>query len=1259
MKRLMKWLLRVLAGLVSACAAIVLVFAALINTQWGLHWSYGILSVIVPGTLTITDMQGRLSGPLMLSGVEYQNDDFTLKIQHFQLDWIAAALFDGTLHIEHLQVIGMDVQSTATTVEEAPRPIELPDITLPVNIIVDHATLMEFTATSPAQAEPLRLDALILSAYTRNDTLNVNNLHIATTSYTADMNGFITPAGVYPFELRIDWSLPQSPLGRVAGHGRMHGNVRRIAFEHELAEPSRVAARGIITEPLTELAWKGDLIIPATSLQGLRADWPALQVAVTAKASGDLHSAAVQGTSHTVLPTLTLAQRFDAHFERNTLTLRELIISTPQQPGQLRVKGDVRFEAEPVMQLKADWQQLRWPLEGLAQVQSDSGHARIEGTPQSYDITSTARVSGPHIPTGEWALSGHGNERELDVVSLEGTVLDGKLRAQASIQWLPQLQWVAQVSGERLNPGTQWPDWPGRLHLSAQSAGSIDESGLHLSADINTLHGQFKGYPLDAGLRLIMNQHQVELQDLHIALGDNQLHGTGVMNDQWLMDWEFNAKQLAQLIPELGGAARGSGQLRGNRDAPIVIMSAAGEGLTYQEQRIEELTLSAAVDVTDATPSTVIIEASGLQLNDQRVTGLTLRGDGTTAQHSLHATLNLEPAALDLNITGKYHQDQWRGEIETLDLRTRDVGQWRLAAPTLAAVAKDTLHLGPLCLQEQRAELCVQGGWTVIGGWAAHAQAERIPLRWVAPLLPENTTLEGEIMAVLSAAQAPGSLLTAHLTAQASPGALSFAPDQQEPVEVAYTDAQLVARANPHAVLADLEMPLRNGGTLIANLSVPRRELPGLLHSELAPQTALQGHARVVLPDLSLLPAFLPGVENTRGSLSGALRLKGSVRDPKVTGQINLSEGSLSLPGLGINIDTISAEVVSDEQGRLQLQAQGRSGNLVTLQGSAFLESGKGWQADVSMRGENVEVVHTPEYHALVSPDMRIKVRGTRIDLAGDLVIPEANIRPRDLGGAAHASDDVIVSSEEALSSTATRWQVHSQVRVRLGDFVRFNGFGLRARLGGEVMLLDAPLQPTTARGELRVDEGEYRAYGQKLTVERGRLLFFGGPVDNPGLDVRAVRYIPEHNVAAGVMVRGPIKAPQITIFSDPAMAETDALSFMLIGRPMNQASSAEGQQLYGAATSLGLAGGSMLATQIGRRFGIEDVRVESGGGFGEGALVIRHYLSPSLYISYGIGLFEHFNVFLMRYQISRLWALEAETGVNSGADIIYTLERD
>ncbi len=56
--------------------------------------------------------------------------------------------------------------------------------------------------------------------------------------------------------------------------------------------------------------------------------------------------------------------------------------------------------------------------------------------------------------------------------------------------------------------------------------------------------------------------------------------------------------------------------------------------------------------------------------------------------------------------------------------------------------------------------------------------------------------------------------------------------------------------------------------------------------------------------------------------------------------------------------------------------------------------------------------------------------------------------------------------------------------------------------------------------------------------------------------------------------------------------------------------------------------------------------------------MLFRSYLTPGLYISYGIGLFDGSAVLRMRYDLTKGLTLETETGTQSGVDLRYTLER-
>ncbi len=178
----------------------------------------------------------------------------------------------------------------------------------------------------------------------------------------------------------------------------------------------------------------------------------------------------------------------------------------------------------------------------------------------------------------------------------------------------------------------------------------------------------------------------------------------------------------------------------------------------------------------------------------------------------------------------------------------------------------------------------------------------------------------------------------------------------------------------------------------------------------------------------------------------------------------------------------------------------------------------------------------------------------------------------------------------------------------------------------------------------------------QKLNIEMGRLIFANSPVDNPGLDVKAIRKVGE--VVAGINATGTLKKPELTLFSIPPMDQTDALSYLVLGRPLNQTSSAEGQLLYTAAASLSLEGGELLTKRIGRTFGLDEVTIEKGETLSDAALVVGKHLSPRLYVSYGIGLLEPISTLRINYQISSRWLLQTEAGRESGVDILYKMER-
>ena len=231
--------------------------------------------------------------------------------------------------------------------------------------------------------------------------------------------------------------------------------------------------------------------------------------------------------------------------------------------------------------------------------------------------------------------------------------------------------------------------------------------------------------------------------------------------------------------------------------------------------------------------------------------------------------------------------------------------------------------------------------------------------------------------------------------------------------------------------------------------------------------------------------------------------------------------------------------------------------------------------------------------------------------------------------------------------------QIYTNVHLSLGKDVSVETYGLRGRLTGEVDVSANPDGETHATGELNIDEGKYTAYGRLLDIQRGRLIFSGGLVDDPAVDLRAVKVFPD--VTAGVNVRGRLRNPQVSFFSDPSLTQSQIVSLLVAGGSLESLQK-NGTQPAGG--ELLMQGGAIVAQQIGARIGVDDVGVETDT-LNQTSLVLGKFLNPRLYVSYGVSLTEALNTLKLRYTLGDGWTVKLEAGQQiRGTDLVYTIER-
>src|SRR5690606_7409134 len=232
-------------------------------------------------------------------------------------------------------------------------------------------------------------------------------------------------------------------------------------------------------------------------------------------------------------------------------------------------------------------------------------------------------------------------------------------------------------------------------------------------------------------------------------------------------------------------------------------------------------------------------------------------------------------------------------------------------------------------------------------------------------------------------------------------------------------------------------------------------------------------------------------------------------------------------------------------------------------------------------------------------------------------------------------------------------------VNAQLGEDVRFNGFGLSSRLSGKMSLIQTPTRPLLATGYVDVVDGKYVAYGQELTIERGRLIF-QGPYDNPGLDIRAQRSLRNNeDHIVGLAIGGTLQRPTSNVYSGaPLQNEGEAMALLLTGKPLSEASAGDAYAIVKAMSGMGMDKGGSITGQIADAFSLDEFKLSAEDGLEHSSLWIGKYLTDRLFVRYIVGLFDQINKVGLTYQMTDRLRIEAESGEIQSVDMIYKIER-
>ena len=1241
------WLRRTAWTSAAVTLAMLLLVAAaywLTNTASGFLWLTKQSVPLTQGRLNLDGVEGHLGTSVTIDTLIYTTETQRFTLRQVRFDWAPRALLDGVVDIELLAARALRVE----TLKEDDTPSEYPaSLRLPLDLHVRAWDVGRLEVVDAA-GKATRFGALHGSLDGRGDRY--------TLSVDAD-----TPWAQIQGRLGLAKDAPYALDGAITGTRRdplpvairldLGGTLRAVEFDADAdAQGMRFMAQGQVAPfspvRLPRVLVAGEGIDPRV----FAPDAPEARLAFAGVFEGRV--------GERVLGTFSLSNSFSGRLDQNRLPLAALsgaVVGDSARAdfsaleidlgaaGRLTGNGQWRGGALSVILNGA-----RVNLAGLHRELAPTRlRVALELEGDAKRQTLTAALSE------RWGRGGFTLTRADRVLTLRDAAFSGqagRLAAEGSLRLDARRAFSVRFDARRIDPA-RFGNFPrARLNASGEASGAL-QPALSLQARFTLPPGELEGRPVSGRGRLNYADGHLTGTDVVLDIAGNHASLTGAYGKPGdRMNWDVDAPALARLRFGLAGQLTSRGSLTGDPRQPTVAGTLTASGL-----RLPGAIAADAVDATLELQAAATgafngrVDARGVVFAGQRVDAAHATVAGRRNAHTLAIDARLPDWHLRATLAGGLGADTvWRGQLTQAALD----GPWpaHLRAPADLVLGRDVQQIGNLAFtlaggRVNVAQFTRQGAQIVTRG-----SLDFVPLAPFLTLLdkpPVTTDLRIEGDWDVRA----GATLDGHLRLVREDGDVRVLDPA---MNLGLTALSLDARAQASRVTARIVADSREAGRLRAE-GTATLVRDGALWT--LPRSApLRWTAAFDVPDLRAIRPFLPLGVRLNAAVDARLSGGGTLAAPRFDGRVDARNIRFAMPEQGISVTDGSVSLVlADDRVRVEQGELKGLGGRIVVSGEAQI---KNPQAGLTLRFEKFTATSRSDRQITVSGVTKLKLDPKRLELTGELTADRARLEMPAASKPELSSDVVVVGRPPREPSGLKRFPIALDLMLRLGDDFLFKGAGLDARLGGQLRVFTRN-EIVRGEGVIRVEEGRYAAYAQTLTIERGVLRFFG-PIDNPGLDVLAVRKTP--SVKAGVQVGGTLQRPVVKLYSDPPLPDTEKLAWLVLGHGLENS----GQQEFvlmqvAAAALLSQAESVNFQSKLADSLGIDsfDVRAGSGDNLNSAIVSVGKRLSARATLSYEQSLDGLSQVVKVIYQLTPKIRLEAQAGQQSSFDAFYTREYD
>lgn len=1296
-----------------ALLAPVLAMVWLATTEPGLRALWRVAAGVSGGRLAVVDSAGTLLGPIRIGALRYADSSRRIVLRDIYLDWHPEALARGGLRVRVLHIAEAQVATRETGKPD--EPATLPgDLRLPLAVDLDELRIgrleLQRLAAAPEQVPTswLRLDSITAKLTSDGRHHRLEQARAVTPVGTIEASGKLD--GVTPFPLQVQSQLEGSREGRpyrvvLAAEGNL--SVLSLAVDGrsvDVTGKALIQATPFAPLPLRRVQLDAGSIDPSAFRPGA----PKADLSIHAELQPRLPSPdpakppgmAAQGVSPEqwiVSGPIVIENRLPGPIDEGRLPLRSLSAAALWEARRLRL-SDVRLSlsgsgsarGEAVWENDAVRAALRVQELDLRELVTSLKPTRLEGELQA-DASAQAQALRADLRDPRFSAkfdAAHvGGEIQLRTARLESK--GARLDLNGMLNLAERRQFEARGKLVGFDPSL-YANVPKAVLNADFSANGVMQPELAASLEFNLHDSCFDGKPLRGRGSVSVAPRRLAQADVALDLAGNTLVANGAFGEpQDRLSFRIDAPRLAALGYGLSGSVTGAGRIGGTIAEPLGEGELAVSDLTLPGgHRLDQAQLQMNLRQGADGPFDLRLSASGYRRKDDRaplVDSATLQAEGTRRSHVLRARAQARGDKFMVDASGGFDQAYaWSGTVDALEAGVPI--PLKLLAPVKLVASPQRLELGAAELRVGDAKVRLRE--TVWTPESLVARGELSGLR-VGLVLDEfqRTAAGGGSLRL-------GAEWDVRLAAQANGTVRVFREDGDivvggdVPVSLGLNELELRLNAVDNRLALSLSARGERLGRVAGSATAQAQRAPS--GWRLDPDALLAGSVSARVPSVAWLGPLVDQNLQTAGSLSAEFSLTGTPAQPRGAGTIRGEDLSLALVDQGLRLaggtlrvdftpeqvrltelSFVSPNRVRPREGRIDVAALTIEPGRLVANGALGLDTRTGQV--------RFEAVRLP---VIQREDRWLVMSGTgTLEVSGDKALLTARLRA-DAGywelaeaGVPRLSDDVVIKGRE--EKAERRLALNMDIQANLGDSFYLRGRGLDSRLVGEVRVRADGKGPLRATGSIRTRGGTFDAYGQDLTLERG-ILNFQGPIDNPGLNVLALRKnLP---VEAGVEITGTARNPRVRLVSEPSVPDAEKLSWIVLGRGLDQAGGGETALLMSAASAIlgGQSGGEGITQRLARGLGLDEISVSQGdltgygtrlpattvagrvaassnGALGSQIVTLGKRLSASAYLSYEQSLSGAGNVVKLTYSLSRRLSIIARAGTENAIDLLYT----